>query len=97
MTNGWYTPGAQSTSDSHRRMLHGMCRSIKTLRTGPVPASDDEITAAALQYVRKVSGYRKPSTANEAAFEAAVAQVAEASKQLLEAVAATHPQARAHA
>ena len=74
-----------------------MCRSIKTLRTGPTPASDDEITAAALQYVRKVSGYRKPSTANEAAFEAAVAQVAEASKQLLEAVAATHPQARAHA
>ena len=72
-----------------------MCRSIKTLRTGATPASDDEITAAALQYVRKVSGYRKPSTANEAAFEAAVEQVAEASKQLLEAVAATHPQARA--
>ena len=74
-----------------------MCRSIKTLRTGATPASDDEITAAALQYVRKVSGYRKPSSANEAAFEAAVAQVAEVSKQLLEAVAATHPQARAHA
>jgi hypothetical protein len=74
-----------------------MCRSIKTLRTGATPASDDEIAAAALQYVRKVSGYRKPSTANEAAFDAAVAQVAEASKQLLEAVAATHPQARAHA
>ncbi len=73
-----------------------MCRSIKTLRTGATPASDDEITAAALQYVRKVSGYRQPSTANEAAFEAAVAQVAETSKQLLEAVAATHPQARAH-
>ena len=74
-----------------------MCRSIKTLRTGATPASDDEITAAALQYVRKVSGYRKPSSANEAAFEAAVAQVAEASKQLLEVVATTHPQARAHA
>ena len=73
-----------------------MCRSIKTLRTGATPASDDEITAAALQYVRKVSGYRKPSTANEAAFEAAVAQVAEVSKQLLDAVAATHPQARSH-
>ena len=73
-----------------------MCRSIKTLRTGATPASDDEIAAAALQYVRKVSGYRRPSTANEAAFEAAVAQVAEASKQLLEAVSATHPQARAH-
>ena len=72
-----------------------MCRSIKTLRTGATPASDDEITAAALQYVRKVSGYRKPSTANEAAFEEAVAEVAEASRRLLEAVSATHPQARA--
>lgn len=71
-----------------------MCRSIKTLRTGPVPASDDEITAAALQFVRKVSGYRKPSSANEAAFDEAVAQVAAASKQLLESVSLTHPQAR---
>ena len=71
-----------------------MCRSIKTLRTGATPATDDEIGAAALQYVRKVSGYRKPSTANEHAFEEAVAQVAAASKRLLEAVAATHPQAR---
>ncbi len=74
-----------------------MCRSIKTLRTGATPASDEEITAAALQFVRKVSGYRKPSTANEAAFDEAVAEVAEASKRLLEAVAATHPQARAAA
>ena len=72
-----------------------MCRSIKTLRTGATPASDDEITAAALQFVRKVSGYRKPSTANEAAFDEAVLEVAEASKRLLAAVAATHPQARA--
>ena len=71
-----------------------MCRSIKTLRTGAVPASDEEITAAALQYVRKVSGYRKPSTANEGAFDDAVAEVARASKRLLEAVAATHPHAR---
>jgi hypothetical protein len=71
-----------------------MCRSIKTLRTGATPASDDEISAAALQYVRKVSGYRKPSTANEAAFEAAVAEVAAASRRLLDAVSATHPQAR---
>ena len=70
-----------------------MCRSIKTLRTGAVPASDDEISAAALQFVRKVSGYRKPSAANEHAFEEAVAEVAAASKRLLEVVAATHPQA----
>lgn len=71
-----------------------MCRSIKTLRTGPTPASDEEITAAALQYVRKVSGYRRPSSANEEAFEAAVAEVAAVSKRLVEAVALTHPQAR---
>jgi len=74
-----------------------MCRSIKTLRTGATPASDDEITAAALQFVRKVSGYRKPSTANEAAFDEAVAEVAQVSKRLLAAVSATHPQARARA
>ena len=75
-----------------------MCRSIKTLRTGPIPASDEEISAAALQYVRKVSGYRKPSAANERAFDEAVEAVAAASKQLLEAVALTHPQAaRTHA
>ena len=72
-----------------------MCRSIKTLRTGAVPATDDEITAAALQFVRKVSGYRKPSTANEQAFEAAVAEVAASSRRLLDAVTATHPQAAA--
>jgi hypothetical protein len=70
-----------------------MCRSIKTLRVGATPASDEEISAAALQYVRKVSGYRTPSVANAPAFAAAVAEVAEVSKRLLEAVAATHPQA----
>jgi len=72
-----------------------MCRSIKTLRVGATPASDDEISAAALQYVRKVSGYRKPSSANEDACSEAVADVAAASKGLLEAVAATHPAHRA--
>lgn len=71
-----------------------MCRSIKTLRVGPTPASEDEIRAAALQYVRKVSGYRQPSAANVAAFDAAVGEVAAASQRLLDAVAATHPQAR---
>ncbi len=71
-----------------------MCRSIKTLRTGALPATDDEISAAALQYVRKVSGYRKPSSADALAFDEAVSAVAAASKQLLDAVAATHPDAR---
>ena len=63
-----------------------MCRSIKTLR--PVqpeqtPASDAEIEAAALQFVRKVSGYRRPSVANAAAFGAAVTEVAAATSCLL--------------
>ena len=72
-----------------------MCRSIKTLRTLDVPANDDEVRAAALQFVRKVSGYRKPSPANEAAFNAAVDEIAHVSRHLLEAVTATHPARRA--
>ena len=70
-----------------------MCRSINVLRDGATPASDVEIRAAALQYVRKVSGYRHPSRANETAFNEAVAQIAESSRRLLEAVTATHPTA----
>jgi hypothetical protein len=61
-----------------------MCRSIKTLRSVEVPATEEEIHAAALQFVRKVSGYRKPSKANEEAFERAVEEVAEATQKLLE-------------
>ena len=72
-----------------------MCRSIKTLRTLDLPATDDEMRAAALQYVRKVSGYRRPSPANERAFNAAVEEIAVASRRLLEAVTATHPARRA--
>lgn len=72
-----------------------MCRSIKTLRTLDVPATDDEVRAAALQFVRKVSGYRKPSPANEAAFNEAVEEIAHVSRHLLEAVTATHPARRA--
>jgi hypothetical protein len=68
-----------------------MCRSIKTLRDGAEPVSDEEITAAALQYVRKVSGYRQPSRANADAFNDAVGEIAAASRRLLEAVVATHP------
>ena len=60
-----------------------MCRSIKVLRERDVPASDDEIVAAALQYVRKISGYRAPSRANEEAFNAAVDEITFASKRLL--------------
>ena len=63
-----------------------MCRSIKTLRTPAGPASDAEVDAAALQFVRKVSGYRKPSRANEAAFDEAVREVAVASRRLLDSL-----------
>ena len=61
-----------------------MCRSIKTLRRKDEPATDEEIVAAALQFVRKVSGYRQPSKANSSAFDAAVDEIAESSRRLLE-------------
>ncbi|HVD30510.1 MAG TPA: DUF2277 domain-containing protein [Methylomirabilota bacterium] len=61
-----------------------MCRSIKTLRRPDGPATDEEIAAAALQYVRKVSGYRAPSQRNTKAFDAAVNDVGRASRRLLE-------------
>jgi hypothetical protein len=64
-----------------------MCRSIKTLRRPDEPATDEEIRAAARQYVRKVSGYREPSKRNTEAFEAAVDDIADASRRLLESVA----------
>jgi hypothetical protein len=61
-----------------------MCRSIKTLRRPEGRASEEEIAAAALQYVRKVSGYRAPSQRNTRAFDAAVSEVSRASRRLLE-------------
>ncbi len=60
-----------------------MCRSIKTLRNAEIPATEEEIRAAALQYVRKISGYRKPSKVNEEAFERAVDEVARTTQLLL--------------
>jgi len=60
-----------------------MCRSIKTLRNTEIPATEEEIRAAALQFVRKVSGYHKPSKVNEEAFERAVDEVARTTKLLL--------------
>ena len=60
-----------------------MCRNIKTLHNFEPPATDDEIRAAALQYVRKVSGSQKPSKANEAAFARAVEEIAHVTHHLL--------------
>ena len=63
-----------------------MCRNIKQLRSPQSSPSDEAVEAAARQYVRKVSGYRKPSRANQAAFEQAVAQVAAATHALLDSL-----------
>ena len=64
-----------------------MCRSIKVLRkAGHPPATAQELHAAALQFVRKISGFQKPSKANQESFEKAVAEVAEASRKLLESI-----------
>lgn len=68
-----------------------MCRNIKTLYNFSPPASEDEIRAAALQFVRKVSGFNKPSKANQAAFERAVAEVAAAAGSLLSALETSAP------
>ena len=68
-----------------------MCRSIKALYNFEPPATEEEIRAAALQYVRKVSGFNKPSRANEAAFNAAVEAVAAATSHLLNELKTNQP------
>ncbi|TMJ49821.1 MAG: DUF2277 domain-containing protein [Alphaproteobacteria bacterium] len=70
-----------------------MCRNIKTLFNFDPPASEDEIHASALQFVRKLSGFNKPSQANEAAFELAVKEVSETARRLLTSLH-THAPAR---
>ncbi len=68
-----------------------MCRNIKTLFNFDPPVTEDEVRAASLQFVRKISGFTKPSRANEAAFLAAVEDVAGISMQLLRALETTAP------
>ena len=68
-----------------------MCRNIRPLSNFEPPATHDEIAAAALQYVRKISGSTRPSQANAEAFDRAVAEVAEASIRLLDALVTTAP------
>ena len=68
-----------------------MCRNIRTLYNFDPPASDEEIRASALQYVRKVSGFNRPSSANAEAFERAVDAVAAASKELLDSLETSAP------
>ena len=71
--------------------LYGMCRNIRTLHNFEPPASEDEVRGAALQYVRKISGFTKPSQANAEAFERAVDEVAEVSARLLSELVTTAP------
>ena len=68
-----------------------MCRSIKTLHNFKPPATDDEIRASSLQFVRKLSGFTRPSKANEVAFARAVDQVAHAVRELLDSLVTTAP------
>lgn len=68
-----------------------MCRNIKTLYNFAPPATDDEIRAAALQFVRKVTGFNKPSKANDAAFQAAVEAITEISRTLLDSLETNAP------
>jgi len=68
-----------------------MCRNIKTLYNFDPPAKEDEVNAAALQYVRKISGFAKPSQANAEAFEQAVEEVAEVSARLLDRLVTAAP------
>ena len=68
-----------------------MCRNIKTLANFAPPATEDEIRASALQFVRKLSGTNKPSKANEAAFNAAVEEVTAAAERLLDSLKTTAP------
>jgi hypothetical protein len=72
-----------------------MCRSIKVLRDSARVVSQEEISAAALQYVRKVSGFHKPSKVNEPAFDSAVREVATATDRLLRSLALSPKQNRA--
>jgi hypothetical protein len=68
-----------------------MCRNIKTLFNFEPPVTDEEIRAASLQFVRKVSGFNKPSKANEAAFQAAVDEIAAVSQKLLNSLETNAP------
>jgi len=68
-----------------------MCRNIRTLFNFDPPATEEEIRASALQFVRKLSGFARPSKANEAAFNRAVDEVSEVARRLLESLDASRP------
>src|SRR5881398_1152130 len=82
---------ASSPAASDLTTLRGMCRNIRQLYNFEPPASQDEVRAAALQYVRKISGFTKPSQANAEAFERAVDEIAHISAHLLDALVTNAP------
>jgi hypothetical protein len=81
----------QTSTPSHVTREFLMCRNIRTLFNFEPPATEDEIRASALQFVRKLSGYAHPSKANEAAFERAVEEVSDAARRLLDALETASP------
>jgi hypothetical protein len=83
---GWSARGFRDSE-----VLSEMCRNIKILFNFDPPVTDDEIRAASLQFVRKISGFTKPSKANESAFLAAVDEVADVSSRLLRSLATNAP------
>src|SRR5512147_840507 len=87
---GGKAPGHRSSDGSTAR-TDSMCRNIRTLFNFEPPVTDDEIRAASLQFVRKLSGFNKPSKANEAAFFAAVDQIAAVSSILLKSLETNAP------
>ena len=87
-TNGLYDRGGGRPAAGR---LDSMCRNIKTLHNFDPPASDEEVRAAALQYVRKISGSAKPSKANEEAFARAVEEVTASSLRLLSELVTVAP------
>ena len=74
-----------------------MCRSIKTLRVPEGRVSDEEVEAAALQFVRKISGFRQPSRANQEVFDRAVTEITEASRKMLDELVVAGTRTHAHA
>lgn len=73
-----------------------MCRSIKVLRRPGEPVTHEEVSAAALQFVRKISGFRRPSQINEQAFQNAVDEIASASRRLLDSIAQRSSKSASH-
>ena len=86
-----WPPSVPGTLRSRHVTLFGMCRNIRTLHNFEPPATEDEIRASALQYVRKVSGSTKPSQANAEAFDRAVEAVTRTTTELLDALVTSAP------